>query len=135
MSNESLVTWTNFIQDAPEPLFSSPPPPVPPLPTESQLNIALGRLRQAQTPSRAADSRLIRTGRVKQVKMDHEHRVDTEERNLLVEAATELHYVLMVDRWASDKQRRKKSVKAVDRMARSYHDASKVMKSFFEVVF
>ncbi|CEF86933.1 unnamed protein product [Fusarium graminearum] len=54
MSNESLVTWTNFIQDAPEPLFSSPPPPVPPLPTESQLNIALGRLRQAQTPSRAA---------------------------------------------------------------------------------
>ncbi|PTD09047.1 hypothetical protein FCULG_00010769 [Fusarium culmorum] len=24
MSNESLVTWTNFIQDAPEPLFSSP---------------------------------------------------------------------------------------------------------------
>ncbi|KAF0640272.1 hypothetical protein FPSE5266_08859 [Fusarium pseudograminearum] len=54
MSNESLVTWTNFIQDAPEPLFSSPPPPVPPLPTESQLNIALGRLQQPQTPSRAA---------------------------------------------------------------------------------
>lgn len=54
MSNESLVTWTNFIQDAPEPLFSSPPPPVPPLPTEFQLNIALGRLQQAQTPSRAA---------------------------------------------------------------------------------
>ncbi|KAL6914431.1 hypothetical protein FSST1_012191 [Fusarium sambucinum] len=56
MSNESLVTWRNFIQDAPEPLFSSPPPPVPPLPTESQLTLALGRLQQAQTPSRAAAS-------------------------------------------------------------------------------
>jgi serine/arginine repetitive matrix protein 2 len=54
MSNESLVTWRNFIQDAPEPLFSSPPPPVPPLPTESELSLALGRLQQAQTPSRAA---------------------------------------------------------------------------------
>jgi hypothetical protein len=53
MSNESLVTWRNFIQDAPEPLFSSPPPPIPPLPSESQLNLALGRLQQARTPSRA----------------------------------------------------------------------------------
>ncbi|GKU14812.1 unnamed protein product [Fusarium langsethiae] len=52
LSNERLVTWRNFIQDAPEPLFSSPPPPVPPLPTGSQLNLALGRLQQAQTPSR-----------------------------------------------------------------------------------
>ncbi|RGP72680.1 hypothetical protein FLONG3_6688 [Fusarium longipes] len=53
MSSESLVTWRNFIQDAPEPLFSSPPPPIPPLPTESQLNLALDRLQKAQTPSRA----------------------------------------------------------------------------------
>lgn len=51
-SNESLVAWRSFIQDAPEPLFSSPPPPVPPLPTGSQLDLALNRLQQAQTPSR-----------------------------------------------------------------------------------
>ncbi|KAM0345389.1 hypothetical protein ACHAPU_006552, partial [Fusarium lateritium] len=53
LSNESLVNWRNFITDAPEPLFSSPLPPVPPLPSESQLNLALSRLPQARTPSRA----------------------------------------------------------------------------------
>ncbi|CAJ0555136.1 Ff.00g052010.m01.CDS01 [Fusarium sp. VM40] len=53
LSKESLVTWTNFIEDAPEPLFSSPLPPVPPLPSESHLNLTLKRLPQNRTPSRA----------------------------------------------------------------------------------
>ncbi|WZH42467.1 uncharacterized protein QYS62_003463 [Fusarium acuminatum] len=53
LSKESLVTWTNFIGDAPEPLFSSPLPPVPPLPSESHLNLTLKRLPQNRTPSRA----------------------------------------------------------------------------------
>ncbi|KAM0216127.1 hypothetical protein ACHAQD_008041 [Fusarium lateritium] len=52
MSRESLVAWTNFIEDAPEPLFSSPLPPVPPLPSESQLNLTLKQLPQNRTPSR-----------------------------------------------------------------------------------
>ncbi|KAJ4269630.1 hypothetical protein NW762_001298 [Fusarium torreyae] len=53
-SKESLVAWKSFIDDAPEPLFSSPLPPVPPLPSEAQLNLALNRLPQIQTPFRAA---------------------------------------------------------------------------------
>ncbi|KAM0555963.1 hypothetical protein ACHAPJ_005942 [Fusarium lateritium] len=53
-SKESLVAWKSFIDDAPEPLFSSPLPPVPPLPSESQLNLTLNRLPQIQTPFRAA---------------------------------------------------------------------------------
>ncbi|KAF4986616.1 hypothetical protein FGRMN_10752 [Fusarium graminum] len=54
LSGESLVNWRNFITDAPEPLFSSPLPPVPPLPSESQLNLALSRLPQARiTPTGA----------------------------------------------------------------------------------
>ncbi|CVK98149.1 uncharacterized protein FPRN_10606 [Fusarium proliferatum] len=49
-SKESLIQWKQFLEDAPEPLFSSPRPPVPPLPSESQLNIALDRpSRQPQT--------------------------------------------------------------------------------------
>ncbi|KAI8405461.1 hypothetical protein FOFC_14940 [Fusarium oxysporum] len=53
-SKESLIQWKQFLEDAPEPLFSSPRPPVPPLPSESQLNLALDRPpRQTQTPSRA----------------------------------------------------------------------------------
>ncbi|UPL01254.1 hypothetical protein LCI18_012188 [Fusarium solani-melongenae] len=52
-SMESLVGWKSFIEDAPEPLFSSPPPPVPPLPTPSQLNLTLNRLDQAQAQAQA----------------------------------------------------------------------------------
>ncbi|KAJ9417127.1 hypothetical protein QL093DRAFT_2581157 [Fusarium oxysporum] len=53
-SKESLIQWKQFLEDAPEPLFSSPRPPVPPLPSGSQLNLALDRPpRQTQTPSRA----------------------------------------------------------------------------------
>ncbi|KAF7550407.1 hypothetical protein G7Z17_g5744 [Cylindrodendrum hubeiense] len=38
-SMDSLVGWKSFINDAPEPLFSSsPPPPVPPLPAPSRLD-------------------------------------------------------------------------------------------------
>lgn len=59
-SMESLVGWKSFIDDAPEPLFSSPLPPVPPLPTPSQLNLTLNRLdqtqAQAQAPLRAASA-------------------------------------------------------------------------------
>ncbi|KAI8673473.1 hypothetical protein NCS55_00667500 [Fusarium keratoplasticum] len=57
-SMESLVGWKSFIEDAPEPLFSSPLPPVPPLPTPSQLNLTLNRLdqAQAQAPLRAASA-------------------------------------------------------------------------------
>lgn len=54
MSKESLVAWRSFIRDAPEPLFSSPPPPIPPLPSGSQLNLALDRLQQARTVSQTA---------------------------------------------------------------------------------
>ncbi|KAH6896873.1 hypothetical protein B0T10DRAFT_583522 [Thelonectria olida] len=36
-STETLVKWRDFISDAPEPLFTSPPPPVPPLPATSRL--------------------------------------------------------------------------------------------------
>ncbi|KAJ4142575.1 hypothetical protein NW754_010016 [Fusarium falciforme] len=55
---ESLVGWKSFIEDAPEPLFSSPLPPVPPLPTPSQLNLTLNRLdqAQAQAPLRVASA-------------------------------------------------------------------------------
>ncbi|KAG5809278.1 hypothetical protein H9Q74_005662 [Fusarium xylarioides] len=53
-SKESLIQWKQFLEDAPEPLFSSPRPPVPPLPSESQLNIALDRPpRQTQTTTGA----------------------------------------------------------------------------------
>ncbi|KAF5613432.1 uncharacterized protein FSUBG_640 [Fusarium subglutinans] len=53
-SKESLIQWKQFLEDAPEPLFSSPTPPVPPLPSESQLNIALDRPpRQTQTTTEA----------------------------------------------------------------------------------
>ncbi|KAF5642846.1 hypothetical protein F52700_3072 [Fusarium sp. NRRL 52700] len=49
-SKASLIQWKQFLEDAPEPLFSSPRPPVPPLPSESQLNTALDRPpRQTQT--------------------------------------------------------------------------------------
>ncbi|KAF5020476.1 hypothetical protein F66182_7498 [Fusarium sp. NRRL 66182] len=51
-SKESLVAWKSFIEDAPEPLFSSPLPPVPPLPSESQLNLTLDRLAPTPTPHR-----------------------------------------------------------------------------------
>ncbi|KAF9777569.1 hypothetical protein IL306_004366 [Fusarium sp. DS 682] len=53
VSKESLIPWKEFLKDAPEPLFSSPLPPVPPLPSDSQLNLALDRRLQTQTPSRA----------------------------------------------------------------------------------
>ncbi|KAG9499072.1 hypothetical protein J7337_009883 [Fusarium musae] len=53
-SKESLIQWKQFLEDAPEPLFSSPRPPVPPLPSESQLNLALDRPpRQIQTTTGA----------------------------------------------------------------------------------
>ncbi|KAM5345718.1 hypothetical protein ACJ41O_011579 [Fusarium nematophilum] len=52
-SMESLVGWKSFIVDAPEPLFSSPAPPVPPIPTASQLNLTLNRLPQAQAQAEA----------------------------------------------------------------------------------
>ncbi|KAF4341994.1 hypothetical protein FBEOM_4044 [Fusarium beomiforme] len=52
VSKESLIPWKQFLKDAPEPLFSSPLPPVPPLPSDSQLNLALDRRLQTQTPSR-----------------------------------------------------------------------------------
>lgn len=50
-SKESLVGWRSFIDDAPEPLFSSSPlPPVPPLPSASHLNL----LDMAHASQRAA---------------------------------------------------------------------------------
>ncbi|KAF4994501.1 hypothetical protein FDECE_13099 [Fusarium decemcellulare] len=52
-SMESLVAWKSFIDVAPEPLFSSPRPPVPPLPSESELNLTVNRLPQAPASLRA----------------------------------------------------------------------------------
>lgn len=77
-SNESLVAWRNFIQDAPEPLFSSPPPPVPPLPTGSQLDLALSRLQQAQTPSRAVIDDEVSPITSYRARKPHGLRVDTD---------------------------------------------------------
>ncbi|KAK7413187.1 hypothetical protein QQX98_007911 [Neonectria punicea] len=53
-SMESLVGWRSFISDAPEPLFSSPPPPVPPLPAPSQLDYLDARADHGATKEEAA---------------------------------------------------------------------------------
>ncbi|KAF5676315.1 hypothetical protein FHETE_2195 [Fusarium heterosporum] len=75
LSDESLVNWRNFITDAPEPLFSSPLPPVPPLPSQSQLNLALSRLPQARTtPSGAVSG--FENPPVEQTKMKRGLRVE-----------------------------------------------------------
>ncbi|KAL6412721.1 hypothetical protein AUP68_03926 [Ilyonectria robusta] len=54
-SMESLVGWRSFIDDAPEPLFSSsPPPPVPPLPAPSRLDYLDARADSGATAAAAA---------------------------------------------------------------------------------
>ncbi|KPM38435.1 hypothetical protein AK830_g8137 [Neonectria ditissima] len=53
-SMDSLVGWRSFISDAPEPLFSSPPPPVPPLPAPSRLDYLDARADPGATAAETA---------------------------------------------------------------------------------
>ncbi|KAF4964480.1 hypothetical protein FZEAL_10864 [Fusarium zealandicum] len=69
-SMESLVGWKSFIDDAPEPLFSSPLPPVPPLPTASQLNLTLNRLPQAQASLWSAPAAAYRAKKPQGLKVE-----------------------------------------------------------------